>query len=244
MAAGMEALRAVLPAETWWALYARWLSAPGAQAHWSGRVVGGLGAAWGRQRQQQLSTMVLRVPTALVYISLHSVAPLHAAGSISADAEAQWQALAGAVLAWAADPSSLALEDEAGRLRPPHLPRPSGESSDSRLLVCNWLVPLFGLWAIHLPEHLPESCPINRAPLLSSCSPVCRFWHYHRHHPAAPAQHGQRAGRAGRLAAATALGAPPPAREPVCVGAQGAAATGAGGSAAAARSGGSQHWAR
>jgi anaphase-promoting complex subunit 1 len=72
----MEALHAVLPADTYWALYARWLTEGGAS---------------------------------------------------SADAEAQWQALARVVLAWAADPSSLSLAED----RPPqlHLPRPSGASS-------------------------------------------------------------------------------------------------------------------
>lgn len=58
------------------------------------------------------------------------------AGASSADAEVQWQVLARVVLAWAADPASLALalaED-----RPPqlHLPRPSGKAAGQQAFVC------------------------------------------------------------------------------------------------------------
>lgn len=72
--AGLQALQEVLPGETWWALYGRWLATE---------------------------------------------------GSSSGDSDAQWQALAGVVLAWAADPAWLSAQrDDA-----PRLPRPSGASS-------------------------------------------------------------------------------------------------------------------
>ena len=50
--------------------------------------------------------------------SMLSCHPLHAlqAGSTSADADAQWQALAAVVLAWSADPA--ALTGDAGRRQP------------------------------------------------------------------------------------------------------------------------------
>lgn len=69
--------------------------------------------------------------------ALHAVLPAEASwalyarwlcteGATSADADAQWAALAGVVLSWAADPASVLLGEE-GRPPPPlHLPRPSG----------------------------------------------------------------------------------------------------------------------
>lgn len=53
--------------------------------------------------------------------------PSSPTGSSSGDAEAQWQALARVVLAWAAEPGTLVRDEP---LPPPtHLPRPSGASS-------------------------------------------------------------------------------------------------------------------
>ena len=93
-------------------------------------------------------------------------------GATSADADAQWAALAGVVLGWAADPASLALGDEGRPPQPVHLPRPSGEM-EARLREV-------------LVAALVCACAHSRVSRLSGLKPRCLCTPLHCPQAAAP----------------------------------------------------------